>query len=114
MTGRGTSWTGSSTSTPRSIWLTWMNDSPSVRGMARLSCAITVVAAPIAAWAASTEVPSEQNPCASGGVTLISTASRGWAPLVNRAGTSDRNTGTKSARRSLTARRALGPMNSAR
>ena len=114
MTGRSTSWTGSSTSIARSIWETWMNDSPSVRGIALLSWAMTVLADPMAACIASTDVPSEQNPCESGGVTLMNTASRGSAPVVNRAGTSDRNTGTKSARPSLTARRALGPMNSAR
>ena len=75
---------------------------------------MTVVAAPMAACIASTDVPSEQKPCASGGVTLMNTASSGSAPDENSSGTSERNTGTKSARPSLTARRALGPMNSAR
>ena len=61
---------GSSTSIARSIWLTWMNDSPSVRGIAALNWTMTVFAAPIAACMASTDVPSEQNPWASGGVAL--------------------------------------------
>ena len=91
-----------------------MNDSPSVRGIDGLNCTMTVFAASIAACIASTDTPSEQNPCASGGVTLTNTASSGQAPELNSAGTSERNTGTKSARPSLTALRALGPMNRAR
>ena len=91
-----------------------MNDSPSVRGIRALSWTITVFATRIAACIASTDVPSEQNPCASGGLALTSTASSGSSPARNSWGMSDRNTGTKSARPSLTARRALWPMNSAR
>ena len=51
-------------------------------------------AARIAACIASTDVPSEQNPWESGGVALTRTASSGSAPVVNRAGTSERKTGT--------------------
>jgi hypothetical protein len=39
---------------------TWMKPSPSVRGIERLSCAMTVRAARTAGSATSTEVPSEQ------------------------------------------------------
>ena len=42
------------------------------------------------------------------------TASSGMRPLEKRCGTSDRKTGTYSARPSLTASRAFGPMNRAR
>ena len=73
---------------------TWMKLSPSVRGIAALNCTITVRAARIAAWIASTDVPSEQKPWASGGVALTSTASSGRAPDSNSCGTSDRKTGT--------------------
>ena len=54
-----------------------MNDSPHVRGIEGLSCTITVFAAAIASCIASTDRPSEQKPCASGGVTLANTASSG-------------------------------------
>ena len=40
------------------------------------------------------DVPSEQNPWASGGVALTNTASSGSAPDSKRRGTSDRKTGT--------------------
>ena len=73
---------------------TWMKLSPSVRGIDRLSWTTTVVAARMAACIASTLVPSEQNPWASGGVALTNTTSSGRAPLSNRRGTSDRKTGT--------------------
>ena len=64
---------------------TWMKLSPSVRGIDRLSWTMTVVAARMAACIASTLVPSEQNPWASGGVALTNTASSGRAPLVEQA-----------------------------
>ena len=114
ITGRGDSYGGWSHSIARSIWLTWMNDSPSVRGMDGLNWTMTVLAASTAACMASTDVPSEQNPWRSGGVTLANTASSGSSPDRKTAGTSERKIGTKSARPSLTALRALGPMNSAR
>ena len=82
--------------------------------MAELNWTMTVRAARMAACIASTEVPSEQNPCASGGVALTKTASSGRRPVSNRRGTSDRKTGTKSARPSAIALRAFGPMNRAR
>ena len=47
ISGSGYSNGGWSTSTARSIWLTWMNDSPSVRGIDGLSCTMTVFAAAI-------------------------------------------------------------------
>jgi hypothetical protein len=50
-----------------------MKLSPSVRGIPALNWATTVFAARIAACIASTDVPSEQNPWASGGVTLMNT-----------------------------------------
>ena len=71
-----------------------MKVSPSVRGIAAFSWAITTVAARDAANAASTLGPSEQKPWASGGVRLSSTASSGSVPDVKRAGTSERKTGT--------------------
>ena len=71
-----------------------MKLSPSVRGIAALNWTMTVRAARIAACIASTEVPSEQKPCASGGVALTNTASSGSRPLSNRRGTSDRKVGT--------------------
>ena len=63
---------------------TWMKLSPSVRGIAALSWTMTVVAARIAACIASTDAPSEQNPCASGGVALTRTASSGSAPRLEQ------------------------------
>ncbi len=74
--------------------VTWMKLSPSVRGMEWLNWTMTVFAARTAVCIASTLVPSEQNPCESGGVALTNTASSGSAPLANRRGTSDRKTGT--------------------
>ena len=71
-----------------------MKLSPSVRGIARLSWAMTVFAARIAACIASTDVPSEQNPCASGGVALTRTASSGSSAGLEQRGDVDRNTGT--------------------
>ena len=47
---------------------------------ARLNWTMTVFAARIAACIASTDVPSEQKPWASGGVTLTKTASSGSMP----------------------------------
>ena len=73
---------------------TWTKLSPSVRGIDRFSWTTTVFAARIAACIASTLVPSEQNPWASGGVALTNTASSGSAPISNSRGTSDRKTGT--------------------
>ena len=61
----------------RSIWLTWMKASPSVRGIDGLNCTITVFAASTAACMASTDTPREQNPWTSGGVTFANTASSG-------------------------------------
>ena len=58
-----------------------MKLSPSVRGIERLSWTTTVVAARMAACIASTLVPREQNPWASGGVALTNTTSSGRAPL---------------------------------
>ena len=55
---------------------------------------MTVFADRMAACIASTLVPSEQNPWASGGVALTKTASSGSDPLSNSRGTSDRKTGT--------------------
>ncbi len=46
---------------------------------------MTVLAALIAAWIASTLLPSEQNPWASGGVALTKTASSGHEPGVEQA-----------------------------
>ena len=74
--------------------LTWMKLSPRVRGIDRLSCTMTVFAARMAACMASTLVPSEQKPCASGGVALTRTTSSGIEPESNRCGTSERKTGT--------------------
>ena len=91
-----------------------MKLSPSVRGIAGLTWAMTRPAARIAACIASTDVPSEQKPWASGGETLQRTASSGMSPPEKRRGTSDRKTGTNSARPSFTAWRAFGPMNRAR
>ena len=110
----GCSYGGTSHSTARSICETWMKLSPSVRGIAWLNWTMTVLAARIAACIASTDVPSEQKPCASGGVAFTKTASSGSIPLSNRRGTSDRKTGTYSARPSVMAARAFGPMNRAR
>ena len=62
-----------------------MKLSPSVRGIDRLNWTMTVVAARMAACIASTEVPSEQNPCASGGVAFTKTASSGSMPGVEQA-----------------------------
>ena len=62
--------------------------------MRGLIWAMTTVAAARAAWTASTEVPSEQKPWASGGLTCRSTASSGSVPDENRRGTSDRKVGT--------------------
>jgi len=45
---------------------------------------------------------------------LMNAASSGMIPRVKRCGMSERKTGMNSARPSLTARRAFGPMNSAR
>ena len=73
---------------------TWMKLSPSVRGIERLSWTTTVFAARIAACIASTLVPREQKPCASGGVALTSTTSSGSARLSNSRGMSERKTGT--------------------
>ena len=52
---------------------TWMKLSPSVRGTALLNCTTTVFAARIAACIASTLLPSEQKPWASGGVAFTKT-----------------------------------------
>ena len=54
-----------------------MKASPRVRGIDGLNCTMTVFAASTAACIASTDTPSEQNPWASGGVTLANTASSG-------------------------------------
>ena len=62
ISGRACSKIGSSTSQARSISDTWMNDSPSVRGMRGLNWTMTVFAAVIAARIASTETPREQKP----------------------------------------------------
>ena len=94
ISGRWYSYGGTSTSTARSISSTWMKLSPSVRGMERFSCTITVFAAVIAACIASTDVPREQKPCASGGVAFTNTASSASAPDSNSRGTSERKTGT--------------------
>ena len=59
-----------------------MKLSPSDPGTARLNCTITVFAARIAACIASTLVPSEQNPCSSGGVAFTNTASSGISARV--------------------------------
>ncbi|MFO0668390.1 MAG: hypothetical protein U0235_02020 [Polyangiaceae bacterium] len=90
-----------------------MNPSPSTRGIDRLICAMTVLAVAAAASIASHDVPSEQKPCASGGDTFTSTASSGMKPRRKSDGTSLKNTGMYSARPSLTAARAFGPMKSA-
>jgi hypothetical protein len=74
---------------------------------------MTTLAECVAASVASTEVPSEQKPCSSGGETLMRTASSGMSPEVKRSGTSWRKVGTYSARPSFTAALAFGPMNSA-
>ena len=71
-----------------------MKLSPSVRGIALLNWTMTCRAARIAACIASTEVPSEQKPWASGGVALTKTASSGSRPASNSRGTSDRKVGT--------------------
>src|SRR4029078_7980520 len=92
--GLGTTYGGTSTSTARSMSLTWMKLSPSDRGMPLFNWTTTVFAARIAAGIASTLVPSEQNPWSSGGVALTNTTSSGSAPLSNSRGTSERNTGT--------------------
>ena len=86
-----------------------MKLSPRVRGTAELNWTITWSAARIAACMASTEVPSEQNPWASGGVALTRTASSGSSRDSKRRGTSDRNAGMYSARPSAMAARAFGP-----
>ena len=76
------SYGGTSTSTARSMSSTWMKLSPSVRGIDRLSWTMTVFAARMAACIASTLVPSEQKPWASGGVALTRTTSSGSAPAL--------------------------------
>ena len=94
-TGPACSYGGTSTSTARSMSSTWMKLSPSVRGIDRLSWTMTVFAARIAACIASTDVPSEQKPCASGGVALTKHGvERQRAASSNSRGTSDRKTGT--------------------
>ena len=86
-----------------------MKLSPRVRGIAVLNWTMTCFAARMAECIASTDVPSEQNPCASGGVALTKTASSGSRPESNSRGTSDRNVGMYSARPSAIAARALRP-----
>jgi hypothetical protein len=83
-----------STSTARSICETWMNVSPWVRGMDAFSWATMTFALRAAASEASTLVPSEQKPWASGRDRFSSATSSGMIPELNRPGTSDRKTGT--------------------
>ena len=64
-----------------------------------------------AARARSTLGPREQNPCSSGGLTVIRAASRGTIPRRNSNGVSPRKIGVQSALPSFTALRALAPMN---
>jgi hypothetical protein len=69
------------------------NESPSVRGMRGFTSAMSSLAHSAAALTMSTDTPSEQKPCSSGGVTWISATSTGALPLLNSAGTSDRKMG---------------------
>ena len=71
----------------------WMSPSPWVRGMWRFTCATTVRAVCTAARATSTETPSEQKPCRSGGETVTSATSSGSSPPRKSCGTSERKTG---------------------
>ena len=93
---------------------TWMKLSPSVRGIARLTWAMTVVAARTAARVASTDVPERAEAVRSGGVTLTSATSSGSAPLGTGAGRPTGRPGRsrRAPRRPRRARSA--PMNSAR
>lgn len=63
-----------------------------------------------AARAQSTLGPSEQNPCSSGGLTVINAASSLTSPRRNSSGVSLRKIGVQSARPSFTALRQLAPM----
>ena len=90
-----------------------MKQSPSVRGMRTLTSAITSRAASAAAFVQSTPTPNEQKPCSSGGETWTKATSIGWRPVVIRRGMSERWTGTKSARPSLTACLTFAPVKSA-
>ena len=76
---------------------------------------MTVVAAPIAACIASTDVAQRAEPVRvrRRHVDEHRVERQGARPRTGP-GTSERNTGTKSARPSFTACRALGPMNRAR
>jgi len=84
---------GSSTSTARSMWSTWISPSPCVRGMRGFTWAMTVRAVCTAARVTSTDTPSEQKPCRSGGETWMSATSSGRSPPRNSSGTSERKTG---------------------
>ncbi len=110
----GSSSTGRSASTTCVSRETWMKASPSERGIRRFTSAITVRARSAAAFVHSTPTPKEQKPCSSGGETWMRATSMGRMPDLMRRGISERWTGTKSARPSLTASRTFWPMKSAR
>jgi len=84
------------------IFETWMNASPSVRGMFGLTSAMTILAEAAAVLVTPTSTPNEQNPCSSGRETWIKAASSGRWPFLKSPGISDRKQGVKSARPSLT------------
>ncbi len=92
-TGTSVSMTSSSWAMSMSIPLTWMKLSPKVRGIRSLTWAMTYRALAAADLTMSTETPSEQSPCASGGVTAISATSMGTRPDSNWRGISERKIG---------------------
>ena len=71
----------------------WMKQSPSVRGIRGLICAMRMRALSAAALVTSTATPNEQLPCSSGGDNWMRATSMGMRPLVKRWGTSERKAG---------------------
>ena len=67
--GAGTSRIGAADGTSTSMSLTWMKQSPSVRGMFGLTCAMTSEAFSVALFTMSTDTPRLHMPYWSGGVT---------------------------------------------
>ena len=85
---------GSVASTTASTRPTWRNESPSTRGIASLTWAITRPAFLQAARVARVSTPRLMKPCSSGGETITSAASSGMIRSSNRRGIWWRKIGT--------------------
>ncbi len=74
--------------------LTWRNESPSIRGIFSLTCAMTSFAARQAAFEARVSTPRLMKPCSSGGETITIATSSETIPSENSRGIWCRKIGT--------------------